>query len=359
MERVTFLIERTGDRISCLLNPESLEARRTAGLARRRLATGGVLGNPRSDDPLIPTGGGITEYDLQLLFDVDLANEGRGPRQVAMPPTQSLPALPEVTEPAAEPDAAPVDEVQPEAESAEPEPEPVPAPEPEPDGAVALTEGEESESIETPVEAAPETPAEPAEPAAAPELPPIFSPANDPALVADVRELTQPLWALAETGEPVDGVLVQPRVRFIWGKSWNVPGVVLAVAERLECFDIDGVPRRSWLALRLRRVEDDPEGASAAPPRNPGNPQFLLDSTLDRGSGNSRRSIIVPVGPDGEPQYRPDQISADHYGKPALAMAICKASQCEDPTRFGEGQRLNLPPTEAELLAEIERDQWA
>jgi hypothetical protein len=45
-----------------------------------------VLGNPRTDDPLIATGGGVTEYDLKLLFDVDIANEGRGARVTATPP---------------------------------------------------------------------------------------------------------------------------------------------------------------------------------------------------------------------------------------------------------------------------------
>src|SRR6187551_2204470 len=80
MERVAFLLERSGERISCLLNPENLEARRTAGV-RTRLAGGGFLtGVARSEDPLIATGGGITEYDLNLLFDVEVAREGRPPK---------------------------------------------------------------------------------------------------------------------------------------------------------------------------------------------------------------------------------------------------------------------------------------
>ena len=82
MERVAFLLERSGERISCLLNPENLEARRTAGV-RTRLAGGGFLtGVARSEDPLIATGGGVTEYDLNLLFDVEVAREGRAPTAV-------------------------------------------------------------------------------------------------------------------------------------------------------------------------------------------------------------------------------------------------------------------------------------
>ncbi len=82
---MTFLIESTGARVSCLLNPEALEARRSAGVVRRRGAGGALLGNPRTDDPLVATGGGITEYDLKLLFDIDVANEGR-PIAPAVPP---------------------------------------------------------------------------------------------------------------------------------------------------------------------------------------------------------------------------------------------------------------------------------
>ena len=32
MERVSFLIESTGERLSCMLNPETLEIKRTSGL---------------------------------------------------------------------------------------------------------------------------------------------------------------------------------------------------------------------------------------------------------------------------------------------------------------------------------------
>ena len=43
-----------------------------------------------------------------------------------------------------------------------------------------------------------------------------------------------------------------PVVRLIWGKRWNLPGVVVAAAERLERFTVDGSPQRSWLRLLLR-----------------------------------------------------------------------------------------------------------
>ena len=88
MERVAFLLERSGERISCLLNPENLEARRTAGLRTRQGGGGFLTGVARSEDPLIATGGGVTEYDLHLLFDVEVAREGRVERRPVQPSPQ-------------------------------------------------------------------------------------------------------------------------------------------------------------------------------------------------------------------------------------------------------------------------------
>jgi hypothetical protein len=62
---------------------------------------------------------------------------------------------------------------------------------------------------------------------------------------ADVRDLTGPIWDLAGRSDVL---------RFVWGKAWNVPAVVRAVAERLEQFGPDGVPGRSWLRLQLLEV---------------------------------------------------------------------------------------------------------
>lgn len=78
MERVAFLIERSGETITCLMNPEGLLRRRTAGLAERRSVGGMIAGTGQADHPLIATGGGATEFDLRLLFDSDVAGEGAG-----------------------------------------------------------------------------------------------------------------------------------------------------------------------------------------------------------------------------------------------------------------------------------------
>jgi hypothetical protein len=81
----------------------------------------------------------------------------------------------------------------------------------------------------------------------------------------DVTGLTRPLWELAEKAEVEDGVVQPPIVRFIWGKAWNFPAVVVAAAERFDAFDSTGAPRRSWLRLRLLRV-DEPDGDSLHAP---------------------------------------------------------------------------------------------
>ena len=151
MERVIFVVEATGERIACQLNPEGLEFRRESGVRTRRSAGGGVSGLGRGHDPMLATGGGRTELDLDLLFDLDVDSE---------------------------------------------------------------------------------------------------------TLVAeDVRQLTERLWALAEGRHdgPPD---LPPVLRFIWGRAWNVPGVIVALSERLDRFRSDGVPTRSWLRLRIVAVDE-------------------------------------------------------------------------------------------------------
>jgi hypothetical protein len=77
MERVTFIVSASGDRIGCWLNPEHLVQRRHAGVRRPWAGSGPVTGNLLSDDVLLHTGGGRTEMDLDLLFDTQLENEGK------------------------------------------------------------------------------------------------------------------------------------------------------------------------------------------------------------------------------------------------------------------------------------------
>lgn len=203
MERVAFLIEETNERIGCLLNPETLVMRRVAGVRPRRSATGQLTGEGLTDDPLLYTGGGRTELDLDLLFDVSLA------------------------------------------------------------GSSITTE--------------------------------------------DVRDLTLPLWELAENADRQEGYGQPPLVRFIWGKSWNIPGVILAVSERLESFTPEGVPRRSWLRLRMLRANEPPPDAT---PARSGS--LSLDET-EIPEGSVEVSEVIggaPPAAEGDGQETPPSLQA-------------------------------------------------
>jgi|SRR5262252_8797616 len=255
MERVAFLIERTGERIGCLLNPESIVRRRAAGLRRRRSAGGLLTGRGLSDDQLIYTGGGTTELNLDLLFDVSVS------------------------------------------------------------GSTIATE--------------------------------------------DVRDLTAPLWALAENVPVEDGYGRPPLARFIWGKSWNIPGVIAEVAERLEWFTPEGIPRRSWLRMRMLRVAESQSQPQAVRHSNPAiapapaarssagaNPAASARGAAAAGGGR----VYEVVGESGEggsseggssePLYN---IASRHGRSPSWWKVIAEHNGIDDPLRIAPGTQLQVP----------------
>ncbi len=232
MERVAFLLEHTGERLGCLLNPASLVRRRRAGIQPRRSLDSVLTGSARTDDALIYTGGGMTELSLDLLFDVAIA------------------------------------------------------------GSTIPTE--------------------------------------------DVRDLTEPLWNLSENQTGVDGYGQPTLVRFVWGKSWNMSGVVAAISERLESFTQAGVPRRSWLRMRFVRVPE-PQVRPAA------DPAFVSAAPVPRlGIGESMQDEqVYEVVGQGD---RPDAIAAQFYNDPLLWRLICVYNAIIDPLRLEAGQQLRIPP---------------
>jgi nucleoid-associated protein YgaU len=82
MERVAFLVDKTGERIDCMLNPESVTMTRLAGVRTRGTTSGQLTGTGLADDPLQFTGGGRTELTLDLLFDIDFVAEQNRPADV-------------------------------------------------------------------------------------------------------------------------------------------------------------------------------------------------------------------------------------------------------------------------------------
>jgi len=228
VERVSFLVEETGVRLPCLLNPETLAVRRVAGVRPRRSAAGALTGVELSDDPLLHTGGGRTEVDLDLLFDVSLAG-GSFPTE-------------------------------------------------------------------------------------------------------DVRDLTRPFWNLSENAGAGTA-----QVRFVWGKSWNIPGVVVSVAERLENFTAQGVARRSWLRLRLWRVGESPrQRAEPGPTLDAGTLAAMPPDAL------AVRTLAGGDGPGGS--ERLDNFLARNGVSPANWKAIATLNGIDDPHHMPAAMSFRLPP---------------
>lgn len=248
MERVAFLIEPHGERISCLLNPESLTVRRLAGVRPRRTRGGALAGAGLSDDPLEFTGGGTTEIELALLFDVSLA------------------------------------------------------------GTTIQTE--------------------------------------------DVRDLTRPLWQLAENAPRESGYATPPIVRFVWGKAWNIPSVIAGIAERLDGFAASGAPRQSWLRMRLLRVNEPVVAVETAAPieGGPSLEEQLEDLEGGEEEGGGQTHEWIGDGPpaagagDLPPQGdRLDQLAWRYYGDARGWRWIAYANDLTDPLTVEPGRLLKIP----------------
>ncbi len=236
MERVTFLLEDSGTRLGCLLNPESLVLRRQAGVQPRQSAGGLVTGMELSDDQLLFSGGGRTELILDLLFDTSLVGS----------------------------------------------------------------------SINT----------------------------------QDVRDLTRPLWDLSENTQR--GGYGRPALcRFVWGKSWNIPGIIAAVAERLESFTSEGVPRRSWLRLRMLRTLEP-----AIPQHRPGMSTVTAQgqpATLLQQAGDQVEMHELLGGGPSEGGERLDQLAQQYCGDASFWKDLATINNIDDPLHLPTGLLLEIP----------------
>jgi hypothetical protein len=236
MERVAFLMEKSGARIPCLLNPESVVVRRLAGVRPRQSSSGPLTGTGLKDDPLHYTGGGTTEINLDLLFDVSIAGS----------------------------------------------------------------------SINT----------------------------------ADVRDLTRPLWELAEGTSEEDGSSHPPLVRFVWGKAWNIPGIVVAVAERLENFAPDGAPERSWMRMRLLRRSEPVLPGPESPALGPSMPVVTEGAPL--GEAHMMVHELGEGSREGGPPVRLDAIAQQYCGYPWW-KPVAQLNNIDDPARVPAGTLLRMP----------------
>lgn len=165
----------------------------------------------------------------------------------------------------------------------------------------------------------------------------------------DVRDLTAPLWNLAENTQSAGSSRRPPLVRFVWGKSWNIPGVIVAVAERLEAFADDGVPQRSWLSMRLWRVDDTPSTHDAS---QPADLATLAPSDLDIAPGSisaeHTQTHLVSAGERLDTlaaRYYSDQSSNDQG--PARWRMLASFNDLHDPFDLSAGTVLQVPPASA------------
>ena len=167
--------------------------------------------------------------------------------------------------------------------------------------------------------------------------------------IDDVRDLTRPLMELAQSNMPVGVEKTATFARFIWGKAWNLRGLVLAIAERLEYFTDAGVPQRSWLRMRFVVIPDDAEQDQEA--KGPaGELPVLLDEEkkIDPREvlGHFTLSDAVTSLGDSSSE-RLDEIANSYYGNPALWRLIAVFNGIDDPLADHSGRLLQVPPASA------------
>lgn len=153
--------------------------------------------------------------------------------------------------------------------------------------------------------------------------------------VDDVRKLTRPIWDLAENQAEQSGYGRPPTMRLLWGAVWNVRGLVTAVSERLEQFDSQGRARRSWLRLRLRRLN----ASRRAESNEPSEPPVAMDEARQR-MDNTPSTTHDPVG--GDRGERMDQVASDRLGHPGLWALLAEKNGVDDPMR-PSGKPLQVP----------------
>lgn len=168
----------------------------------------------------------------------------------------------------------------------------------------------------------------------------------------DVRDLTRPFWNLAENNAKTGGSGQVPVCRFVWGKSWNIPGVVTAVAERLEHFNQDGVPQRSWLRMRLLRVNEPPAPTDADFPEAMAIENFTYPGNAPLAAGGLQHLIAAAetelaeadTAADNSSSERPDLLSFQYFGDPGRWRELFANTFVADPLNIASGTVLEIGP---------------
>lgn len=171
----------------------------------------------------------------------------------------------------------------------------------------------------------------------------------------DVRTLTSPLWALSENRATTAGG--PPTCLVVWGKHLKFSAVVEAVTERLERFDAVGIPRRSFLSLRLLRTGEhtpiEPSSKPLPPPIS--SSQTTPQAPIDDAPGTLYHEVVgAGDGPlfddDGELMEsghrgeRLDEIAMSYYGDPAYWRHLAAVNDLDDLPWVPQGRVLIIPP---------------
>jgi len=139
----------------------------------------------------------------------------------------------------------------------------------------------------------------------------------------------------------------------MWGKPWNVLGVVSAVAERLEQFDASGAAGRSWLRLKMIRVPE-----SVAPPPSPAPPLAVTAPgaapavTTATPAGFTEEQVYEVLGggtrpgEEGQPtgELLSTIVARFHPGRPDLYKAVAALNGLDDARWVEPGRLLTIPP---------------
>ena len=156
---------------------------------------------------------------------------------------------------------------------------------------------------------------------------------------SDVRDLTGPIWQLAEYVQARSFQTELPRARFIWGRAWDIPVVVESVAERFERFTAEGYPQRSWMTLRLLRLSDE------LPPEEP--PTAIEPAEIPESAELPPEDLtwgaheLIGSDTGGESLW---SLAYQNYGDPALWRLLARANEIDDPSSLQAGTLLRIPP---------------
>jgi Uncharacterized protein containing LysM domain len=164
----------------------------------------------------------------------------------------------------------------------------------------------------------------------------------------DVRQTTCALFALA--GPSDEGSFGSPGVlRMIWGTSWNLPCVIMEIAERLDYFNEYGEPRRSWLSMRALVVDEETE--TRAKIEVDAVQSIVTGASLDRlaaisSKGGEKSGESTMVFTD-----RLDAIAAKVYGDSGLWRALAEYNSLVSISPTEGKQILRIPSKEMLMKA--------